>query len=98
MTYSLSVLTPLHAVWDNVYGFDYSFIKEIALREPLVDTVELKAVVTDPCLIKVRLFPHSAAGHLGDAQRGQRARRVVQSLAAAPGPRLWTPRGRDMYI
>ncbi|RPD74205.1 S-adenosyl-L-methionine-dependent methyltransferase [Lentinus tigrinus ALCF2SS1-7] len=38
--------------WDNVYGFDYSCIKEIALREPLVDTVELKAVVSDPCLIK----------------------------------------------
>ncbi|KAH9929499.1 S-adenosyl-L-methionine-dependent methyltransferase [Epithele typhae] len=38
--------------WDNVYGFDYSCIKEIALREPLVDTVEIKAVVTDPCLIK----------------------------------------------
>ena len=36
-----------------MYGFDYSCIKEIALREPLVDTVELKAVVTDPCLIKV---------------------------------------------
>jgi hypothetical protein len=41
-------------VWDNVYGFDYSCIKEIALREPLVDTVELKSVVTDPCQIKVR--------------------------------------------
>lgn len=40
-------------VWDNVYGFDYSCIKDIALREPLVDTVEMKAVVTDPCLIKV---------------------------------------------
>ncbi|KAI0093041.1 S-adenosyl-L-methionine-dependent methyltransferase [Irpex rosettiformis] len=38
--------------WDNVYGFDYSCIKDIALREPLVDTVELKSVVTDPCLIK----------------------------------------------
>ncbi|KAI6040234.1 S-adenosyl-L-methionine-dependent methyltransferase [Pisolithus marmoratus] len=38
--------------WDNVYGFDYSCIKGIALREPLVDTVELKAVVTDPCMIK----------------------------------------------
>ena len=34
-------------VWDNVYGFDYSCIKDIALREPLVDTVELKAVVTE---------------------------------------------------
>jgi len=39
-----------------VYGFDYSCIKDIALREPLVDTVELKAVVTDPCLIKVTVF------------------------------------------
>ncbi|KAF8678473.1 Protein arginine N-methyltransferase 7 [Rhizoctonia solani] len=38
--------------WDNVYGFDYSCIKDIALREPLVDTVELKAVVTKPCAIK----------------------------------------------
>lgn len=41
-------------VWDNVYGFDYSCIKDIALREPLVDTVELKAIVTDPCLVKVQ--------------------------------------------
>ncbi|KAF8639572.1 hypothetical protein AX17_001474 [Amanita inopinata Kibby_2008] len=38
--------------WDNVYGFDYSCIKDIALREPLVDSVELKSVVTDPCMIK----------------------------------------------
>ncbi|KDQ55829.1 hypothetical protein JAAARDRAFT_37247 [Jaapia argillacea MUCL 33604] len=38
--------------WEDVYGFDYSCIKEIALREPLVDTVDLKAVVTDPCLVK----------------------------------------------
>lgn len=38
--------------WDNVYGFDYSCIKNIALREPLVDTVDLKSVVTDPCAIK----------------------------------------------
>jgi len=38
--------------WDNVYGFDYSAIKDIALREPLVDTVELKAVVTNPCRFK----------------------------------------------
>ncbi|KDQ27505.1 hypothetical protein PLEOSDRAFT_1089362 [Pleurotus ostreatus PC15] len=38
--------------WDNVYGFDYSCIKDIALREPLVDTVELKAVVTNPCMVK----------------------------------------------
>ncbi|POY72204.1 putative Methyltransferase [Rhodotorula taiwanensis] len=35
--------------WDDVYGFDYSCIKEIALREPLVDTVELRSVVSNPC-------------------------------------------------
>jgi protein arginine N-methyltransferase 1 len=46
-------------VWDNVYGFDYSCIKDIALREPLVDTVELKAVVTDPCVLKVCFSPSS---------------------------------------
>lgn len=53
----LLVLKPwrgiLVIVWDNVYGFDYSVIKDIALREPLVDTVELKAVVTNPCKFKV---------------------------------------------
>ncbi|KAF8325273.1 protein arginine n-methyltransferase [Cantharellus anzutake] len=38
--------------WDNVYGFNFSCIKDIALREPLVDTVELKAVVTDPYCFK----------------------------------------------
>ena len=34
--------------WKSVYGFDFSPIASIAMREPLVDTVELKAVVTDP--------------------------------------------------
>ena len=38
-------------VWDNVYGFDYTPLKRTALTEPLVDTVELKAVVTDPCAV-----------------------------------------------
>lgn len=37
------------SVWDNVYGFDYTPMKESALTEPLVDTVEMKALVTDPC-------------------------------------------------
>jgi type I protein arginine methyltransferase len=54
MTCLLRVLTS--TVWDNVYGFDYSCIKDIALREPLVDTVELKTVVTDPFAFKVGIF------------------------------------------
>ena len=40
--------TDAATVWDNVYGFDYTPLKETALSEPLVDTVEVKAVVTDP--------------------------------------------------
>jgi len=35
-------------VWDNVWGFDYTPLKRTALTEPLVDCVEMKAVVTDP--------------------------------------------------
>jgi len=34
--------------WDNVYGFDFRCIKKIAYREPLVDTVNPKAVVSTP--------------------------------------------------
>lgn len=37
-----------HIVWDNVYGFDYTPLKDTALSEPLVDTVDIKTVVTDP--------------------------------------------------
>lgn len=37
-------------VWDNVYGFDYTPLKYAALTEPLVDTVEMKACVTDPTM------------------------------------------------
>jgi type I protein arginine methyltransferase len=35
-------------VWDNVWGFDYTPLKATAMTEPLVDTVDIKAVVTDP--------------------------------------------------
>ena len=38
-------------VWDNVYGFNYTPLKHTALSEPLVDTVEMKAVVTDPAKV-----------------------------------------------
>ena len=39
--------------WDNVYGFDFRCIKELALIEPLVDVVESNQVITAPCVIKV---------------------------------------------
>jgi protein arginine N-methyltransferase 1 len=37
--------------WDNVYGFDMSCIKEIALLEPLVDCVEEASVVSNKSLL-----------------------------------------------
>ncbi|KAG8626777.1 hypothetical protein KVT40_005722 [Elsinoe batatas] len=35
----------------DVYGFNYSPMKKVALAEPLVDTVEFKAIVTDNCTV-----------------------------------------------
>ncbi|EON64591.1 protein arginine N-methyltransferase [Coniosporium apollinis CBS 100218] len=37
--------------WDNVWGFDYTPLKYTAMTEPLVDTVDMKAVVTDPTAV-----------------------------------------------
>ncbi|KAL0633871.1 Nuclear SAM-dependent mono-and asymmetric methyltransferase [Maublancomyces gigas] len=37
--------------WNNVYGFNFAPLQKTALAEPLVDTVEMKAIVTDPGLI-----------------------------------------------
>ncbi|KAK9449302.1 S-adenosyl-L-methionine-dependent methyltransferase [Limtongia smithiae] len=37
--------------WSDVYGFDFSPFQPLALTEPLVDTVDVKAVVTDSCRI-----------------------------------------------
>jgi len=38
--------------WDNVYGFDMSCIRNVAVHEPLVDVVEAKQVVATNCLVK----------------------------------------------
>merc|ERR1719495_420047 len=38
--------------WDNVYGFDMSCIRDVAVREPLVDVVDRKQIVTNSCLVK----------------------------------------------
>lgn len=38
--------------WDDVYGFDMSSIRKVAISEPLVDIVDPKQVVTNACLIK----------------------------------------------
>ena len=38
--------------WNNVYGFDMSSIRNVALTEPLVDVVDAKQVLTNSALIK----------------------------------------------
>lgn len=43
--------------WDNVYGFDMSCIKKVAIREPLVDVVDQKMVRQFyQCLLLVIIF------------------------------------------
>lgn len=53
----LNVAPPLprlvSAGWESVYGFDMSCIKEVAIKEPLVDVVDPKQLVSSACLIKV---------------------------------------------
>jgi len=38
--------------WDQVYGFDMSCVRKVAIGEPLVDVVDPKQVVTNCCLLK----------------------------------------------
>ncbi|XP_046402126.1 protein arginine N-methyltransferase 1-B isoform X3 [Ischnura elegans] len=38
--------------WDDVYGFDMSSIRKVAISEPLVDVVDPKQVVSDACMLK----------------------------------------------
>ncbi|XP_061663909.1 protein arginine N-methyltransferase 8-B-like isoform X2 [Syngnathoides biaculeatus] len=40
--------------WENVYGFDMSCIRNVAIKEPLVDVVDPKQVVTNAFLLKVQ--------------------------------------------
>jgi len=38
--------------WDQVYGFDMSCIRKVAIQEPLVDVVDPKQVISNSCLLK----------------------------------------------
>jgi len=38
--------------WDDVYGFDMSCIRKVALSEPLVDVVDRNQLVSNNCLLK----------------------------------------------
>jgi len=43
--------------WDDVYGFNMSCIRKVAIKEPLVDVVDQKMVVSShTCLLQVDLY------------------------------------------
>ena len=44
--------------WENVYGFNMSSIREVAISEPLVDCVDPNQVVTNNCCIKVSFLEY----------------------------------------
>lgn len=56
---------PVPTGWENVYGFDMTCIRDVAMKEPLVDIVDPKQVVTNACLIKVCRLPLLGPGHAG---------------------------------
>lgn len=44
-----------------MYGFDMTCIRNVAMKEPLVDVVDPKQVVTNSCLVKVSTVNHILA-------------------------------------
>lgn len=56
----------LSSGWENVYGFDMTCIRDVAMKEPLVDIVDPKQVVTNACLIKVWRFVWVGPGYAKD--------------------------------
>lgn len=75
--------------WENVYGFDMSCIKDVAIKEPLVDVVDPKQLVTNACLIKVRVrvWP---GGPQGLNQRRVNSGLLVRDIGAqSAGLRSW---------
>jgi len=50
--------------WGNVYGFNMSCIGDIAISEPLVDTVEGRQVVTNDAILKVYDIAHATSADM----------------------------------
>lgn len=38
--------------WEDVYGFNFKHIQDLALKEPLVDTVDARSINTTPCAFR----------------------------------------------
>ncbi|TNN56383.1 Protein arginine N-methyltransferase 8 [Liparis tanakae] len=81
--------------WENVYGFDMSCIRNVAIKEPLVDLVDPKQVVTNACLLKnvcvVKEAPDAASTHwkqtvfyLEDYLTVKKGEEIFGSIAVRP--------------
>lgn len=67
-----------------MYGFDMSCIKDVAIKEPLVDVVDPKQLVTNACLIKVTQQQFQVPG-LSTRGVEQTVGPTHQSLRVMPG-------------
>ena len=47
--------------WNRVHGFDMSNIRDLAMAEPLVDSVDNDQIITDHCEFLVHIFPSSSS-------------------------------------
>eukprot|EP00064_Thunnus_orientalis_P000233 superscaffoldBa00000011_g233 len=75
--------------WENVYGFDMTCIRNVAMKEPLVDVVDSKQVVTNSCLVKVAPdapYTHwkQTVFYLEDYLTVRRGEEITGSIAMKP--------------
>ena len=45
------------AFWDDVYGFNMSCMKKAVIPEAVVEVLDPKTLISDPCSIKVGVLP-----------------------------------------
>lgn len=45
------------AFWDDVYGFNMSCMKKAVIPEAVVEVLDPKTLISDPCSIKVGVSP-----------------------------------------
>ena len=66
-TYNKPYRALIRPVWDNVYGFDYTAMKEVALAEPIVDVAQqIGKMAPGPGEAEGGAGGAGAAGELGE--------------------------------
>ncbi|CDJ46855.1 arginine N-methyltransferase 1, putative [Eimeria brunetti] len=69
--------------WNNVYGLDFSYVKNCIMEEPIVDTVEESAVATTAARILVTAAAAAAAAARAAAAAAARAVAAARAAAGA---------------